>query len=66
MEGYRKLTTDEKVLEHLYSFIDTKSDFIEASINSILDVYGSIEQYAISELNLDKEIIERLRKMYLE
>lgn len=66
MKGYRKLTTDEKVLEHLYSFIDTKSDFIEASINSILDIYGSIEQYAISELNLDKEIIDRLRKMYLE
>lgn len=66
MEGYRKLTTDEKVLDHLYSFIDTKSDFIEASINSIIDGYGSIEQYAISELDIDKEIIDRLREMYLE
>ena len=66
MEGYKKLTDDQSVLDHLYSFIDTKSAFLEASIDTIIDSYGSIENYVISELEITQEMIDTMKELYLE
>ncbi|WP_447449599.1 tyrosine-protein phosphatase [Streptococcus danieliae] len=66
MEGYRQLTQDPNILEHLYSFIDTKPEFIEAALTVIKDKYGTIENYVLSELDISLETIERLRDLYLE
>lgn len=66
MEGYKKITSDPVVLDQLYSFIDTKPDFIEESIDTIVQQYGSFENYAKKELNLTKEMIQQMKEMYLE
>ncbi|KAF1304525.1 tyrosine-protein phosphatase [Enterococcus saccharolyticus] len=66
MAGYRKLTDDPSVLDHLYSFIDTKSEFIEASIDAIIDNYNSIENYVKQELGISQEIIDTMKELYLE
>jgi protein-tyrosine phosphatase len=66
MEGYKKLTTDQSVLDHLYSFIDTKSEFLEASIDTIIEKYGSIENYVTSELKITQEMIDTMKELYLE
>lgn len=66
MEGYKKLTDDHGVLEHLYSFIDTRSEFIAASIDTIVEKYGSIEKYVLEELRLTREMIDSMKDMYLE
>ncbi|MHC5227103.1 tyrosine-protein phosphatase [Enterococcus sp. LJL99] len=66
MTGYKKLTNDPDILNYLYSLIETKPEFIEASIGKIEDQYGSIKNYAKSELQLTDEMIETMKKMYLE
>lgn len=66
MEKYKTLTNDPVVLEHLYSFIDTKSKFLEASIQSIVSKNGSIVQYVKDELEISQEIIDILKSLYLE
>lgn len=66
MEGYKKLTSDPIVLDQLYSFIDTKPDFIEESIDTIVNRYGTIENYAKEGLNLTEQVIQQMKEMYLE
>ncbi|MDK6231621.1 tyrosine-protein phosphatase [Aerococcus loyolae] len=66
MEGYKRLTSDRRVLDHLYSFIDTKPEFIATSLETIIDQYGSIEEYAQDELNIRKDTINILKEKYLE
>lgn len=66
MEGYKKLTDDPEVLSHLYSFIDTKSEFIETSIDEIVNHYGAIEKYVIAELGVSQEEIKRIKAIYCE
>jgi protein-tyrosine phosphatase len=53
-------------LDHLYSFIDTKSEFLEASIDTIIEKYGSIENYVTSELKITQEMIDTMKELYLE
>ncbi len=66
MEIYKTYTSDQEVLDYLYSFIDTKQDFIEASMQEIEQVYGGIEEYVKEELGVTEEEIERLKELYLE
>lgn len=66
MEGYRKLTDDQDVLNYLYSLIETRPEFIEASITSIEEQYGDIRTYAVKELGIAEEMIETMRGLYLE
>lgn len=66
MEGYRKLTDDQDVLNYLYSLIETRPEFIEASITSIEKQYGDICAYAVKELGITEEMIEAMRGLYLE
>jgi protein-tyrosine phosphatase len=66
MDGYRKLTNDQGVLDYLYSLIDTKEDFIVTSIDEIERNYGSIEHYVLTELNVSKETIEQIKRNYLD
>ncbi|WP_152657543.1 tyrosine-protein phosphatase [Oceanobacillus sp. CFH 90083] len=66
MEGYKKLTDDQDVLDHLYSFIDTRSEFIATSIDTITQKYGSIEKYVMEELGVSREMIDTMKDMYLE
>lgn len=66
MEGYKKLTKDPEALNYLYSLIETKSEFIETSIDTIEQQYGSISNYALNELNITYEIINSLKKLYLD
>ncbi|WEV37653.1 tyrosine-protein phosphatase [Lactobacillus sp. ESL0677] len=66
MVGYRKLTSDPFVLDYLYSFIDTQSKFLEASINEILTKYDSIADYALNELHISRDEIQKMRDTYLE
>ncbi|WP_040978602.1 tyrosine-protein phosphatase [Oceanobacillus jeddahense] len=66
MEGYKKLTDDKEVLDHLYSFIDTRSEFIATSIDTIIQKYGSIEKYVMEELGITGAMIDTMKDMYLE
>lgn len=66
MEGYKKLTDDKEVLDHLYSFIDTRSEFIATSIDAITGKYGSIEKYVMEELGITREMIDAMKDRYLE
>lgn len=66
MQIYRTYTTDPVVLDYLLSFIDTKRDFIEASIKEIEQHYGSITTYAMKELGVTMAMVENLKQLYLE
>jgi len=66
MDIYRTYTDDEVVLEYLLSFIDTKPDFIEASINEIERNYGSITAYAMKELGVTEMMVKTMKELYLE
>lgn len=66
MDIYRKFTSDPIVLEYLYSLIDTRSEFIEASYDAIINTYHSIENYAKQELGITDEVISQLKNNYLE
>lgn len=66
MAAYRKYTDDPVVLDYLYSLIDTKPEFIEASYEAIINGYHSIEEYAIKELGTTKDDIIMLKKLYLD
>lgn len=66
MEKYRKLTDDQDVLDYLYSLIETKPEFILASIELIEQEYGSLSKYITNELKITEAQLECLRKQYLE
>lgn len=66
MEGYKELTNDPDILNYLYSLIETKAEFIEASIDCIESKYGSIKNYAMEELEVTQEMISILENLYLE
>lgn len=66
MEQYRKHTQDAKVLDYLYSLIDTKEVFIQTSLEAILEEYASVANYVVQVLGLKQELIDKLKAMYLE
>lgn len=66
MAQYRKLTSDEQVLQSLSALIETKEEFILTSINEIEMHYGSIRAYAMQELGLTEKMLANLCALYLE
>lgn len=66
MAIYKTFTSDQTVLDYLLSFIDTKPDFIEASLNEIEANYDSIQEYAVKALNVTEAMIHSLKTLYLE
>ncbi|OOF47652.1 hypothetical protein BKK52_08490 [Rodentibacter trehalosifermentans] len=66
MAIYRQLTQDQEVLNYLYSLIDTKPEFIEMSIDTIEQKYGSIQRYTEQQLGISKAEILQLQADYLE
>ncbi|MBC1521525.1 tyrosine-protein phosphatase [Listeria aquatica] len=65
MTRYRELTDDEEVLHYLYSLIDTRPEFIEASIEKIETSFGSIQNYAKEALGLSDAEVDSLKQNYL-
>lgn len=66
MAQYRQLTSDERVLEYLYSLIDTKPEFIEASFIEMEKTAGSVDAYMKNTLHADESLVAALRSLYLE
>lgn len=65
-EIYKTLTEDEEVLDYLMSLIETKPEFIMASLDLIEEKYSSIENYVRTELNIGEDTITDLKHLYLE
>lgn len=66
MERYQRFTQDPVVLDYLYSLIDTKPAFIEASYDAIVNKYGSIQRYVEQGLGVSSQVIQTLKDLYLE
>lgn len=65
MEIYRRYTKDPDVLAYLYSLIETRREFIEASYDRIAETYGSVEGYVQNGLGVGAETIAAIRRKYL-
>lgn len=65
MDIYKKYTDDPEVLQYLYSLIETRREFIEASLDLIQEKYGGVEPYVTGELGIEKETIVEIREKYL-
>ncbi|MDR1772975.1 MAG: tyrosine-protein phosphatase [Hungatella sp.] len=65
-QKYLELAKDERVANYLFSLFDTKPEYMEASIDKILEDYGSIREYAKAALSLDDSIIKQLEDNFLE
>lgn len=65
MKNYLKYTEDEDILNYLSSLIETRSEFIEASIDLIENKYGSIENFVNKQLGVEKKVIENIKSLYL-
>lgn len=65
MNNYLKYTNDKDVLNYLSSLIETRPEFIEASIDLIEGRFGDIENFVHKQLGVSKNIINNIKKIYL-
>lgn len=65
MDIYHKYTDDPDVLAYLYSLIETRREFIEASYGQIVGTYGSIEGYVREGLGIGAGTVDAIRRKYL-
>lgn len=65
-QKYLELAKDKRVADYLFSLFDTKPEYIEASINKILEDYGSVREYARKALWLEDTVIRQLEDIFLE
>ena len=65
-DRFLEKTGDPKIAAYMFSLFDTKKEYIEASINKILDEYGTIEHYVREVLQISDAEIAKLREIYLE
>lgn len=63
---YRELTSNENYLDYLMALIETRREYIEASMNLINETYDSIDNYMIRHFELTKNQIKAMREFYLE
>ncbi|WP_162887548.1 tyrosine-protein phosphatase [Bombilactobacillus bombi] len=63
---YRELVDKKEYLDYLMAMIDTREKYIQAAIDKIKELYGSVDQYMIKHFDFTKEEIERMRDFYLE
>lgn len=66
MAQYANETSDQNVLDYLFSMLDTRSAYLEASFAEMINISGSIDSYLKNELKISKNDVEKLRNMYLE
>lgn len=66
MDEYRKYTSNERILDFLYSLMDTKVEYIEIVLDAIEDQYDTYENYLIDVVKLLPEEIQNLKEIYLE
>lgn len=66
MAQYAHETDDQNVLAYLYSMLDTRSEYLEASFAEMINLSGSIDAYFKNELKVTPEEVAALRKIYLE
>lgn len=65
-QKYLDMTKDEAVAKYLFSFFDTKPEYIETSINRILKEYGTVRQYVKEVLSMDEESMKNIEDIFLE
>ena len=65
-EQYRELTSNQNYLDYLLAMIETRREYIEASIDRIYELYDSVEDYMIRHFELTKEQIDAMKEFYLE
>ncbi|MFT4105217.1 MAG: tyrosine-protein phosphatase [Lacrimispora sp.] len=65
-EQYRELTSNQNHLDYLMALIETRREYIEASMDRIYELYDSVEDYMIQHFELTKEQIETMKSFYLE
>ncbi|MDO4816505.1 MAG: tyrosine-protein phosphatase [Bacillota bacterium] len=66
IEGCRKFTNDEAVLEFIYRLDTVEEDFINTSFETVEQLYGGMDNFLKDKLGMDSEKINRLRDLYLE
>ena len=65
-QEFLRQTGDKEIAAYMYSLFDTREEFITASIDKILEEYGSIYNYAVAKLGLTNTEYLNLRQLLLE
>lgn len=65
-ELYQELTKNEDYLAYLMAMIETREEFIRASIERIKELYPTTTDYFIQHFGLTQEQIDTMREFYLE
>lgn len=65
-QKYLEVTGDEATARYMFSFFDTKADYIEASLNQIEHEFGTVRNYAKEILQVDDAAVKRLEDIFLE
>lgn len=63
---YHELTTNQDYLDYLMSMIETRSEYIEASLDEIRKHYSNTTDYFIDHFALSEEDLVNMRSFYLE
>lgn len=66
MAQYANETNNQNVLDYLFSMLDTRPEYLEASFAEMINLSGSIDAYFKNELKVTPEEIATLREIYLE
>lgn len=66
LSQYKELTDNQDYLDYLMSMIETRAEYIEASMNRINHEYGGIENYVKDVLGIHDFQIDTIRESYLE
>lgn len=64
-DQYRELTSNQDYLDYLMSMIETRREYIEASIDRIAELYDSVDEYMIRHFDITEEEITTMRNFYL-
>lgn len=65
-ELYRELTNNQDYLDYLMSLIETRREYIEASMDRIAELYESVDEYMIRHFKMTKDELASIRSYYLE
>lgn len=60
------LLKNEKSREKFKLLMEARREYIESSLHTIKEKYGSIQKYLMEEYGLDEQKIDRLQQYYLE
>ncbi|MDK8502434.1 tyrosine-protein phosphatase [Aerococcus sp. UMB1112A] len=63
---YRELTDNQDYLDYLMSMIETRSEYIKASLDEIRQRYDNTDEYFKDYYDLNQKDLEQMRSFYLE